>query len=195
MTNDLGQVQAAFRFVDNIVDTCDMHWLSRIAHLHLTRMLAYLTSTVKADRENGLLRPVVGRGDASIALDVYRHSQSSESGDGALRQIKRRLRIARRWVDLTGGSLLLVLAFSDKADTVIRNFAITNRTLRSAAGSAFSSFAPELTRASCDMMQLSDQVLRGLVTEAQVDSTFQKLESVLIKAGVLQAAESDDDIL
>ncbi|KAK2011591.1 hypothetical protein LZ32DRAFT_326024 [Colletotrichum eremochloae] len=177
-----------------MVDACEPYWLSRGAYLHLTRMLAYLSSTIKADRESGRVHLAVGRGNASLALDAYCQSQSAVSDKEALKQIKRRLRIARRWTDLTGGSLLLVFAYSNKAEKVIRNFAITNRTLRSVASNSFAQFPPELTKASCELMQLSDQAIRGLLTESQIDLGFHKLETVLFEAGLLESADWCDDI-
>ncbi|KAK1975597.1 hypothetical protein LZ30DRAFT_348843 [Colletotrichum cereale] len=195
MAGDIYQVQAAFRFVDNIADTSEMYWLSRGAYLHLTRMLAYLSSTIKADRESGRMHLTIGRGNASLALEAYCQSQSSESDKEALKRIKRRLRIARRWTDLTGGSLLLVFAYSNKAETVVRNFAVTNRTLRSVASNSFALFPQELTKASCELMQLSDQAIRGLLTESQIDLAFHKLETVLFQAGLLESGDWCDNIL
>ncbi|KAK7435233.1 hypothetical protein Landi51_13128 [Colletotrichum acutatum] len=100
MTGDVSQVQEVFRFVDGIIDM-------------------FLTNVIKTDRENGRLRLEVGRGDATVALEIYHQSQCGVSAQQALKQAKRRLRIARRWADLTGGSLLLVFTYHDKADIVM----------------------------------------------------------------------------
>ncbi|KAK1691618.1 hypothetical protein BDP55DRAFT_627253 [Colletotrichum godetiae] len=119
MTGDVSQVQEVFRFVDGIIDSSSMHWLTRCAYLHLTRMLVFLTNVIKTDRENGRLRLEIGRGDATVALEIYHQSQCGVSAQQTLKQAKRRLRIARRWADLTGGSLLLVFTYHDKADIVM----------------------------------------------------------------------------
>ncbi|ROT38614.1 hypothetical protein SODALDRAFT_359717 [Sodiomyces alkalinus F11] len=59
----------------------------------------------------------IGMGNASPALDIYRRSQTSESVSESAKRAKRRQRIARRWVDLTGGSLLLSKFCRHKSDT------------------------------------------------------------------------------
>ncbi|KAJ9130561.1 hypothetical protein NKR23_g12143 [Pleurostoma richardsiae] len=127
------RVQAAFEAVDDAIAGDESGpLLSRLAHAWLPQMLASLREIIRRNRRDGAVFSTVGRGDATIALNIY-------------------LRTQRRASILAGRSLLLLVTYSDKTETLIRNTYITNETLKTIAQEIQRACPAELIYAAAEL--------------------------------------------
>jgi hypothetical protein len=114
------RVQAAFEAVDDAIAGDESGpLLSRLAHAWLPQMLASLREIIRRNRRDGAVFSTVGRGDATIALNIYLRTQRSVSDLPPRRMIERRVRLGRRASILAGRSLLLLVTYSDKTETLM----------------------------------------------------------------------------
>jgi hypothetical protein len=86
----------------------------------LAQTLAALDKTIETDRENGRIPPQKGRGNASIAIDIYLGAPGTPSAGARWRErVNKRLRISRRWADVGGSLPLLLVTYSDQAERIM----------------------------------------------------------------------------
>ncbi|KAH6869636.1 hypothetical protein B0T10DRAFT_418283 [Thelonectria olida] len=111
----------AFKAVDSVI--CGRKGstlLRRLAYIQLMRLFAFLEDVIRFERKTGQV--VWGRYSrgASVALDIYMSAQEDASNpDNLRRQLKERKRAGRSWEDLSKPSPLLVLMYSEAAESVM----------------------------------------------------------------------------
>lgn len=111
----------AFKVVDNVI--CGRQGstlLRRLAYVQLMRLFTFLEDIIGFERETG--RVMRGRyyRDASVALDIYMSAQEDTSNpDDLRRELRERKRAGRSWKDLSKPSPLLVLMYSEAAESVM----------------------------------------------------------------------------
>lgn len=109
-------VKSAFEFLDGII-TGDAHALvKRLAYLQLTTLLRVVQDIIAIDRQKRLIRPKYGKPNVSVSIDVYLSIHDKGFPRTA---ILRRVRRAKRWIDLAGPSPLLLLTFSREAEKIM----------------------------------------------------------------------------
>ncbi|PTB34936.1 hypothetical protein M441DRAFT_154569 [Trichoderma asperellum CBS 433.97] len=112
----------ALAVIDGVIQTQhDCDWKLRLAYVQLIRLTTTLKSLIVRGSRRGRLRRTVGQGNATILIDIYVRAQRDSLGPpSALRQnVQKRLRLARRWADLIGGSIFLAAAYCSKADAIV----------------------------------------------------------------------------
>lgn len=111
-------ITSAFTVINNIILNCgEYSWKSRLAYAQLTRVLTHLKSIIA---RRGRARRGVGQGNASVLIDLYLQAQSEPFSPRVLRQrAHKRIKIARRWSELIGGSVFLATAYNSKADMIM----------------------------------------------------------------------------
>ncbi|KAL7905995.1 hypothetical protein GGI35DRAFT_483263 [Trichoderma velutinum] len=131
ITIDHEKIMAAFTAIDCIIlGTSNELWKLRLAYVRLARISSLLLSIIASGRRKGRISRGVGKGNASILIDLYMKAQNEQISTELRVQIQRRLRIARRWADLIGGSIFLAVVYSNKAE-IAMNFSITNAAIKS----------------------------------------------------------------
>lgn len=116
-----GTTLDALAAVDGVILTQhDCSWKLRLAYVQLIRLTTALKSLIVKGSRRGRLRRTVGKGNTSILIDIYVKAQRDPLHPSALRQnVQKRLRLARRWADLIGGSIFLAAAYCSKADAIV----------------------------------------------------------------------------
>lgn len=109
----------AFRNIDNAI-TGGNKLLSRLAYLQLMRLSDSLEEIVRSEREYGSDRQS-GRGDASYVIEIYKRAQEHTGVDAKklAALVRERRRIGRQWQRLAGPSPLLLLVYSNYAETIV----------------------------------------------------------------------------
>lgn len=111
----------AFRNIDNaITGPGGNKLLSRLAYLQLMRLSDSLEEIVRSEREYGSGRQS-GRGDASYVIEIYKKAQEHTGVDAKklAALFRERRRIGRQWQRLAGPSPLLLLVYSNYAETIV----------------------------------------------------------------------------
>ncbi|KAF3060434.1 hypothetical protein CFAM422_011326 [Trichoderma lentiforme] len=117
ITIDHEKIIAAFTAIDCIIlGTPNELWKLRLAYVRLARISSLLLSIIASGRRKGRVPRGVGKGNASILIDLYMKAQNEQTSTELRVQIQKRLRIARRWADLIGGSIFLAVVYSNKAE-------------------------------------------------------------------------------
>ncbi|KAL6887151.1 hypothetical protein HDV57DRAFT_488148, partial [Trichoderma longibrachiatum] len=114
-----------------ILENSEVLWKSRLAYVRLAKISSLILSIIATGRRKGRIPRGVGKGNASILIDLYMKARNEETSTELRVQIQKRLRIARRWADLIGGSMFLAVVYSNKAEIAIKNFSITNAAIKS----------------------------------------------------------------
>lgn len=111
----------ALGVIDSVIlSQHDCSWKLRLAYVQLIRVTTILKSLIVKGSRRGRLRRTVGKGNASILMDIYVRAQRESAAPSTLRQqVQKRLRLARRWADLIGGSIFLAAAYGSKADAIM----------------------------------------------------------------------------
>ncbi|KAF5127206.1 hypothetical protein E5D57_008134 [Metarhizium anisopliae] len=101
-------------------------WKHRFAYIRLARILETLDRIIGHERQKGHVSGRRGQGNSTIKRDMYLQAVEGESGKtlGDLRP-----RWGKRLDKMTGGSLFLAFAYSDKADSMIRDFSVKHDVL------------------------------------------------------------------
>lgn len=112
---------AAFDTVQNLLDgnrICRL--LLRFAYFQLTWVVdAYKAVVAKERVQNKACRPV-GKGDATVAINLYLEAKRKVSGVALRRsRLLGHCRTGRRWAALAGRAPLLILVFPHIADTIV----------------------------------------------------------------------------
>ncbi|KAM3458407.1 hypothetical protein MY3296_000613 [Beauveria thailandica] len=118
---------AAIRMVDSILsDESLPRWKHRFAYIRLARILESLDRIIGRERQEGHVSGRRGQGNSTIKRDIYLQAVEGESGKtlGDLHP-----RWGKRLDKMTGGSLFLAFAYSDKADSMIRDFSVKHDVL------------------------------------------------------------------
>ncbi|KAH6889942.1 hypothetical protein B0T10DRAFT_459669 [Thelonectria olida] len=159
------------------------HVFSRLAYVHLTTLLEYLQKVVRNDRLSGRLPGKAGKGDASIAIDIHEKSVSTTGKKNAKvrgritrHDVKMRRRIARRWNLLTAGSPFLLLVYSDKAESIIRDFSVSKSTLKILAEKMKAQCPRKFVKAVASLKQFAEQALQEKYNDDQIAETFLKFQ-------------------
>jgi hypothetical protein len=137
---------------------------SRLAYVRLTQTLASLRKIIETDRKHGRIPPQKGRGNASIAIDIYlRAAGTLLPGERWRERVHTHLRICRRWAMIGGAFPLLLVSYSDQAESIMYvplgislptltlergNFSITSEALKALATDVLRIYPLELIRAS-----------------------------------------------
>lgn len=117
ITTEHEKIIAAFTAIDCIIlGKPNELWKLRLAYVRLARISSLILSIIATGRRKGRVPRGVGKGNASILIDMYMKAQNEQISAGLRVQIQRRLRIARRWADLIGGSIFLAVVYSNKAE-------------------------------------------------------------------------------
>ncbi|KAL7952267.1 hypothetical protein V8C34DRAFT_323906 [Trichoderma compactum] len=138
----------ALGLIDSVIlSQHDCSWKLRLAYVQLIRVTTTLKSLIVKGSRRGRLRRTVGKGNASILMDIYVRAQKDSSAPSALRQqVQKRLRLARRWADLIGGSIFLAAAYGSKADAIIKDFSVTNERIKFIASHALQACVEHLPK-------------------------------------------------
>jgi hypothetical protein len=114
---------SAFQAVDRVICGQGPKLLQRLAYIQLNRLFISLEAIVKSDREHWRIARKPCYRDATIAIDIYMSAQPGHSNTDCLRrELKERKRRARIWSDLARPSPLLVLIYSEAAETIMYAF-------------------------------------------------------------------------
>lgn len=113
------QVKYAFNALDGLIMTATDTLAPRLANVQLDRMMGDLKSIITSSRQQGIIRSTVGRGNATIALDLYVSAQDTEGGEKMKQRLQRRVRFARRWATLAASSPLLLVIFTREAERLV----------------------------------------------------------------------------
>lgn len=90
---------------------------SRVAYIQLAKIFITTQKIIENDRQNGQIDPQKGRGNASVAIDIYLRAPGTPSG--GRKYILKRLRISKRWYDFGGPLPLLVICYSDRVESIM----------------------------------------------------------------------------
>ncbi|KAF5675917.1 hypothetical protein FDENT_9634 [Fusarium denticulatum] len=94
--------------------------LRRLAFIRLVELISFLELVISSERDSGRMVRDRSYSNASIALDIYMGAQEDNSNpDDLRRQVKERKRVATMWKSLSEPSPLLVLMYSDAAETIV----------------------------------------------------------------------------
>lgn len=114
------KIIAAFSAIDRIIlEKPNDLWKLRLTYVRLARISSLILSLIATGRRKGRVQRGVGKGNASILIDMYMKAQKDRTSTEMRVQIQRRLRVARRWADLIGGSLFLAVVYSNKAEVAM----------------------------------------------------------------------------
>ncbi|OAA71708.1 hypothetical protein LEL_08943 [Akanthomyces lecanii RCEF 1005] len=123
----LTDAYAAIQVVDEIIsDESLEYWKHRLAYVQLQNILASLDVIILREKRNGHIESRRGHGNNTIKYGILSKALEGRSSANVTRL---RVRWSRRWSLIIGGSMLLAIAYSDKAETLVRNFAVTNAAL------------------------------------------------------------------
>ncbi|KAH6974002.1 hypothetical protein EDB80DRAFT_595620 [Ilyonectria destructans] len=110
------QVTNVFKYVEYMITSSTMErQLVRLVWIRLPNILDRFDEVIKSDRRTRRLDENQGKRNASITIKIHQESMSAAQRS----EIKWSRRIARRWTLLTNGSLLLAIAFPNRADTLV----------------------------------------------------------------------------
>lgn len=119
----------------------------RLAFIHLTRTIDSYKAVAARNRIQGHVSRESGRGDASVAIDIYLEAKRRCSGEDIRRsRLLDYYRAGKRWSLFAIASPISVLVFSPVAETIVQNHCITDSTLRALAVQVRQNH-PELVRA------------------------------------------------
>ncbi|KAK2590668.1 hypothetical protein QQS21_011648 [Conoideocrella luteorostrata] len=124
-------IQNVFQTVDNIIsDEKRPYWEHRLAYVQLNRVLTSLKPIINYRRQHGLFRSHRGHDNSTVMLDMY---VMALEGRKPRREIARNIRLGKRWSLSIAKSLFLAVAYSNRVDTIIRDFSVTHSFLESVA--------------------------------------------------------------
>lgn len=114
------RITAAFRVIDSII--CGHHGtylLRRLAYVQLMRLFEFLEVVIEFERRKGLHR-AIGYGNTSVAIDIYISAQDRELGRKSRNEVSQRhRRIGKRTLAIAGPSPLLLLMYSNAAESIM----------------------------------------------------------------------------
>lgn len=113
------------------VNKCNTYWQRRLAYLQLHRNLQVLKRIVGRQRRRRQIDRSRGRGNSSIALEIYSNALQGKAGNYVAHQ----MRLAKRWSLSLRKSLFLAVAYSDFAET--RMYAIHPMPVKESANSSY----------------------------------------------------------
>ena len=93
-----------------------MYWKHRLANIQLARLLESLDPTINRQRRNGHIDARRGHDNSSVKREIYLKALEGQSTKAIT---TRRLRWGKRLDKLTGGSLFLTVAYSEKAENMM----------------------------------------------------------------------------
>ncbi|KAH6699600.1 hypothetical protein EV126DRAFT_424290, partial [Verticillium dahliae] len=172
-------IETAFKEVDKVItNSPDASLPQRCAYIHLAQLISHVIKVMRVRRQTGTLQSRTGRGDASIALDTYMQAQPPSEHSVTLRiLLRRRIRIARRYSAITKASLLLVLMFGAKVDSLIKDFSVTQRALSAIAETALMSLPIDLVEASIDMSKVQTKSIEGRLDPSDLEARADEFEN------------------
>lgn len=91
---------------------------ARFGYVQLSRFFDILEDRIKRDRSNGIISSKSGRRNASLAIDIFIGAQCVQA-PASRTQIWSLRRIGVRWRALASQSDLLLLIFSDMAESFV----------------------------------------------------------------------------
>lgn len=113
----------AFKLIDAIITGPTSYLLRRLAYLELIQLFALLEALIKDERKRSLFKGRAGRGNATIAIDIYLRAQDKSlctTRRKCLRsELKERKRIGQTWSCLSKASPLLVLVYSEATEQIM----------------------------------------------------------------------------
>lgn len=102
------------------------YWKHRLAYVQLQKLLASLDVVILREKRNWRIKGRRGHGISTIKYKILNKALKGRSSATAIR---RRVRYSRRWSLIIGGSMLLAIAYSGKAETNVYVFAAARCTL------------------------------------------------------------------
>ncbi|KAI1506286.1 hypothetical protein F5X99DRAFT_415523 [Biscogniauxia marginata] len=140
----------AFQILDRvIVGTQGSYLLRRLAYVQYMRLSDLLKDIARSERDKGARRKS-GRGDASVAIDIYQSGQEKHPHDEELRRkIYERRRTGRHLQTLAGPSPLFLLVYSSVAETIIQRSSGVNMATMAALAANARQNAPSGLAALC----------------------------------------------
>lgn len=90
---------------------------SRLGAIRLTQFMASLKGRISADRRSR--RVAVKKRSDSVAIDAYLQARGQASEKNARDQALKRVRISKRWHDMTRGAPLLAVIHTLKAEHLV----------------------------------------------------------------------------
>ncbi|KAH7200884.1 hypothetical protein BKA60DRAFT_658228 [Fusarium oxysporum] len=111
----------AFQFIENTMVGQDLPpQLCRFVHVALTNMTARFGRAIAVDRKRGRIRSRSGYRNAAIVMDLFLEAQGFIADRvHAKKQLNRRMQTSRRWTRLARGCPLLLVVYSDAAESLV----------------------------------------------------------------------------
>ncbi|OAA34346.1 hypothetical protein ISF_10016 [Cordyceps fumosorosea ARSEF 2679] len=113
----LADAYQAIQVLDEIIsDKSLVYWKHRLAYVQLQKLLASLDMTILREKRNGHIDGRRGYGNKTVKYEILSKALEGRSSAKAIRLHVRR---SRRWSLIIGGSMLLAVAYSGKAETYV----------------------------------------------------------------------------
>ncbi|KAM5521066.1 hypothetical protein FOXYSP1_14956 [Fusarium oxysporum f. sp. phaseoli] len=158
----------AFQFIENTMVRQDLPpQLCRLVHVALTNMTARFGRAIAADRKRGRVRSRSGYRNAAIVMGLFLEAQGFIANRvHAKKQLNRRMQTSRRWTHLARGCPLLLVIYSDAAESLVANRKVSNMVLGALGSRLLASAGPSLIQASNKLQALAETDVQSDMAEA-----------------------------
>ncbi|KAI1319109.1 hypothetical protein F5Y16DRAFT_406092 [Xylariaceae sp. FL0255] len=145
-------VTNSIQYLDSIItSTAISNWKKRIAYMCLAELFVCLEQPVRSDRKRKRLEAKRGSKVAGSIYSVFQQAVQRQVSD---KEIRRNIRIGKRYQTLLQGSSLLAIAYCNNVDKIIRDFSITPKRLEDLAKTATETNLASISKASPNFQQL-----------------------------------------
>lgn len=115
------RIVCSFKVIDLVIGEAQSSTLlRRLAYVRLMDLLSFLEEVISFERKSGRMIRERYYTNASIALDIYMTAQEDLSNPDVLRrELQERTQVGKWWKTLSKPSPLLVLMYSEAADSIM----------------------------------------------------------------------------
>ncbi|KAJ9414897.1 hypothetical protein QL093DRAFT_2105438 [Fusarium oxysporum] len=158
----------AFQFIQNTMVRQDLPpQLCRLVHVALTNMTARFGRAIAVNRKRGRVRSRSGYRNAAIVMDLFLEAHGFIADRvHAKKQLNRRMQTSRWWTHLASGCPLLLVVYSDAAESLIANRKVSNMILEALGSRLLASGGPSLIQASHKLQALAETDVQSDTSEA-----------------------------
>ncbi|KAH8755008.1 hypothetical protein F5883DRAFT_504729 [Diaporthe sp. PMI_573] len=150
-------VITVFKRLDSMIDAGESIRF-RLAYIQLMRVFQSLERIIDAERRAGRIRKERGKGNATVAMKIYRSAQPPHV---SRHRPKKRKQIARWWTTFAGPSPLFVTIYSEAAEKIIKNCRKKDKQTLEALASTILQNAPgELVKACVGLAEIAELAIR-----------------------------------